>query len=223
MPLSASNGMFLIRHSTFNFILLKRINTETMLPFVIWRKTSSERKTRIPSRDEGKDTLLKDYSKHEAGWSDGKIVAAVYDIQKVLTVPAADVSVFYYSRKLSAYNFSVFDLADRQGYCYVWDQSTAGKGPDEVCSSLQLFMSEKMATQEVEEFRFFSDNCAGQNRNRFLFGFYSYMSQMLKVNITHTFLEKRLTQNEGDSVHSVIEKEKKLHHIRSFLVVFVDP
>lgn len=82
------------------------------------------------------------------------------------------------------------------------------KGPDEVCSALYLFMMDKIK-DNATEFRFYSDNCAGQNRNRFVFGFYSYIAKKFNVTITHTFLEKGHTENEGDSVHSVIEKKKR--------------
>lgn len=182
---------------------------------VAFKNMTDDERDRIKEKHEfhlemkQKARQLKYAYKRDAEISVGRIVTAVYDFQKVPSTPTVDVSVFYYSRKLSTYNFTVYDLAERLGNCYVWDQSIAGKGPDEVCSSHYMFMMDKMSNQTVEEFRFFSDNCGGQNRNRFVFGFYSYMSQKLDVDICHTFLEKGHTQNEGDSVHSAIEKQKK--------------
>lgn len=99
-------------------------------------------------------------------------------------------------------------MASREAFCYVWDQTLAKKGSDEVSSCLYQFIMSKIKEGAVE-FRFFSDNCSGQNRNRFVFGFYSWVSQKYNVNITHTFLEKGHTQNEGDSVHANIERNKK--------------
>lgn len=151
---------------------------------------------------------IKEMDKNAALESYGKIVAAVFDFQKVLTTPNGDVSTFYYSRKLSVYNFTVFDLACKTANCYVWDETVAQKGAEEVASALMLFIQENVS-RRCTEFRFFSDNCSSQNRNRFVFGLYSLSSKKFNISITHTFLEKGHTQNEGDSVHAVIEKYKK--------------
>ncbi|KAF0753072.1 Uncharacterized protein FWK35_00014280 [Aphis craccivora] len=51
----------------------------------------------------------------------------------------------------------------------------------------------------IKELSFYSDNCAGQNRNRFIYSMWEYAAYSLKVNIMHTFLEKGHTQNEGDN------------------------
>ncbi|RVE41041.1 hypothetical protein evm_014309 [Chilo suppressalis] len=53
-------------------------------------------------------------------------------------------------------------------------------------------------TERAKEFRFWSDNCAGQNRNRFAFSVYLFAAKKYKVSITYRFLEKGHTQNEGD-------------------------
>lgn len=66
-----------------------------------------------------------------------------------------------------------------------------------------------MKERGVEEFSFLSDNCAGQNRNRYIHAMWEYAAFTLKVKIKHTFLEKRHTQNEGDSMHATIECSKK--------------
>lgn len=60
------------------------------------------------------------------------------------------------------------------------------------------------------EIVFYSDNCCGQQKNSFVLGMYLYAVQTLKIkSITHKFLIKGHTQNEGDNVHSVIEKSVK--------------
>ena len=57
---------------------------------------------------------------------------------------------------------------------------------------------------------FFSDNCGGKNRNRFVVAM--YWNAVRKNNIqtiTHKFLERGHTQNENDSVHSTVESAAK--------------
>lgn len=60
---------------------------------------------------------------------------------------------------------------------------------------------------------FYSDNCCGQNKNKFITSLYSYAVYKFENihSITHKYLIKGHTQNEGDSVHSLIEKEIQRH------------
>lgn len=151
---------------------------------------------------------LKNDDKNTAIHSDGKIIAAVFDFQKVLSCPQGQISIFYYKRKLSCFNFTIFDMGRKQGTCYIWDETISKRGANEVSSCLLDFVKEN-ANNGVEEFRFWSDNCAGQNRNRIVYYFYMYAAKMYNVSITHRFLEKGHTQNEGDSVHALIERVSK--------------
>ncbi|CAB3235002.1 unnamed protein product [Arctia plantaginis] len=91
------------------------------------------------------------------------------------------------------------------GYCYMWDESVAKRGANEVASCVYDFIK-KFVSKGVKEFRFWSDDCAGQNRNRIVFGMYAHVAKEYNINITHRFLEKGHTQNQGDSVYSVIER-----------------
>ena len=57
---------------------------------------------------------------------------------------------------------------------------------------------------------FFSDNCTGQNRNRIVTMFSFVMKNYASLDkIEHCFLEMGHTQNENDSVHSVIAETAK--------------
>lgn len=55
----------------------------------------------------------------------------------------------------------------------------------------------------------YSDNCGGQNRNRFIFSMFAFAATHFQIEIIHRFLEEGHTQNEGDSMHAVIENAKK--------------
>lgn len=149
---------------------------------------------------------LKEINKTEAEkCQNGEIVTACFDMQKILTCPFGNVSIFYYKRKLNLYNFTVYDMSQKNGYCYMWSEANGKKGANEVCSGLMLFMQSKI-DGGTKQFKFWSDNCSGQNRNRIVFALYQYIVQKYDVeSITHRFLEVGHTQNEGDSVHSVIE------------------
>nr|CAH7733003.1 unnamed protein product [Callosobruchus chinensis] len=94
---------------------------------------------------------------------------------------------------------AVFDL--QQVLSVPKSECIGNRGASEIGSCLLLFI-ETHIRKGVNEFAFYSDNCAGQNRNKYLFSLYNYLSQKYKIKIRHTFLEKGHTQSEGDSVHS---------------------
>lgn len=137
--------------------------------------------------------------------TDKTFCAAVFDLEQVLITPKSEVSEQYYRSKLSTYNLTVFNLGTKQGYCFMWHEGTAQRGSAEVGSCVYNFIL-KNVEASVKEFSFFSDNCAGQNRNRNIAALYLYCAINYKIKIRHTFLEKGHTQNEGDSIHSVIER-----------------
>ena len=67
-----------------------------------------------------------------------------------------------------------------------------------------------MASSSIKEIDLFSDNCPGQNRNRFVaFCLWYCMKQFELKRITHTFLEKGHTETENDSVHATIERKTR--------------
>lgn len=57
--------------------------------------------------------LLKQQEKTEAQLNK-EVVAATFDFEKVLITPHGDVSVFYYKRKLSTLNFTLYELLQKK-------------------------------------------------------------------------------------------------------------
>ncbi|KAJ8931321.1 hypothetical protein NQ314_015776 [Rhamnusium bicolor] len=131
-----------------------------------------------------------------------------YDLQSVLPTPSGDVNSFYYKKKLATYNFTIYDVKNKKGYCYLWHEGTAKRGANEICSCVFKFIT----NNENENLIFYSDNCVGQNKNKFVFGMYLYCTQKFEniKSITHKFLIVGHTQNEGDGMHASNEREKKI-------------
>lgn len=150
----------------------------------------------------------------EEGNSDSNLCVVSFDLQKVLPCPHSDTSVFFYRNKLSLYNFTVFDNCNRIAWCYMWDETRAQRGSNEIGSSLLLFI-EAMVKQGKTEFRFYSDSCSEQNRNRFIFAMFLYAATKYGVKITHRFLEPGHTDMEVDNVRARIEKATYMEHIFS--------
>jgi hypothetical protein len=60
-----------------------------------------------------------------------------YEYEKTLICPKAKASVFYYRRKLSVNNFTVARVGKtNEEICFVYDETIAHKGSNEVCSFL---------------------------------------------------------------------------------------
>lgn len=174
------------------------------------------------STEEGKLQLKEDYDSHiknkniirnmkdsEKESADPNVkTVAVFDLEKVLSLPQSNVNIFHYKRKYPAYNFTVYNLISRQGFCYLWHAQIAKRGANEIASCLLHFIKSEV-NRGIKSISLYSDNCSGQNRNRFIFAMYIYVSRVLNVEVTHRFLQTGHTQNEGDSMHACIEKNMK--------------
>ncbi|KAL4708107.1 hypothetical protein ACJJTC_009886 [Scirpophaga incertulas] len=160
----------------------------------------------IRSKNIGRE--LKQLDKNESKCSNGKVALATFDFQKILNAPHGQLSVLYYKRKLSVFHFTIFDLANKEAFCYMWHECEGKRCASDVSSCLLKYITKKQA-EGVTDFRFWSHNCAGQNRNRIVFAFYIYVAQKFNISIKHTFLEKGHTQAEVNSVHALIERSSK--------------
>ena len=139
---------------------------------------------------------------------DKNFLCISYDLQKVLPVPKAEVSQMYYKRKLAVYNFTVFNLGNKSGDCFMWHEGIAKRGANEIASSVYSYIIDEARNNNTREVTIYSDNCMGQNKNSAVALMYAKVVATIPTIdvITHKFLEKGHTENEGDSMHSVIEK-----------------
>ena len=134
---------------------------------------------------------------------------AVYDLQAVMQIPKGDVSVFYYKSELNVFNFTIYDLKSNECQCFIWDESNGHRGINKLGSCFLWFLNKRAASGD-KDFIFYSDNCRGQQKNKFMIALYLYAVTYLNIkSITHKYLIKGHTQNEGDSAHLLIEYQVK--------------
>lgn len=114
---------------------------------------------------------------------------------------------FLYKRKLAVYNLTVTNLVTHKTSCYVWNQTIAKRGSNEIASCLKKYIEDLPAT--VRTLYLFVDNCSGQNKNRFVVEMLSILAMEKNLVINLIFLEKGHTQNVNDTVHSVMTEPKK--------------
>lgn len=136
---------------------------------------------------------------------DGFQSTACFDLQAILIAPDGEVSSFYYKRRLATYNFTIYNMKNGEGTCYVWNETIAKRGANEIGKCLLDFMRNELNGTEnnLTDIIFYSDNCSGQNKNKFIACLYLYASLVLNINtIRHKFLIVGHTQNEGDYAFS---------------------
>jgi len=212
----------------------KVFNREFNIGFFVPRKDQCELCNRWKNalNHEERKTILQEYMKH---LNDKKAVSALkkadkksasatkcvacFDLQKVLNCPSSQVSLFFYKNKVSLYNFTIFDLRLKEGHCYLWDETIAQKGSNEVGTNVFQFVQAKVQ-EGIKEFVFYSDGPSGQNRNRMVFSMYMIASQKFQVKITHRFLESGHSYSEADSMHARIEdqvRNKNIYSVQEWL------
>ena len=157
---------------------------------------------------------IKKQCKTNAAHSRGEQVTAHFDLQQVMDCPQTNVGDTFYKRLLSVYNFVVVDVTaddgdEMEAHCYVWAETDGNRGTNEICSNLQEFCK-VMAARGVKTIHFICDGCGGQQRNTLLAAMMHHIVNTLDIQtITVYFLIKGHTENEADTVHSTIERDKK--------------
>ncbi|KAL4100690.1 hypothetical protein QTP88_020724 [Uroleucon formosanum] len=159
---------------------------------------------------EAKIKCREEKEKDVAKAREGMVQVCCYELQAVLQTPCGEVNMFYYKRKLGVYNFTVYETSSRNGYCYVWSEDKAKRGANEIASCLWKYLNNSINHSMNLPIIFYSDNCVGQNKNKFIISLYMYATMRLEIpSITHKFLVCGHSQNKGDAMHACIEKQKK--------------
>ena len=134
---------------------------------------------------------------------------AVYVLQAVMQLPKEEVSVFYYKSKSNILNFTIYNLKSNACNCYIWNESNGHRGVNELGTCVLKYLKDTCDSGYTDIISY-SDNCYGQQKNKFMLALYLYAVTNLDIHsITHKYLIKGHTQNEGDSAHSLIERQVK--------------
>ena len=154
----------------------------------------------------------KEADKNEAS-SNADTVVCCFDLEEVLLTPHSFESCLYFKRRLNTFNFTVYDLNTHDGYCYVWNEAIASRGACEIASCLFSFIQD-LSQKGKKKLIMYSDNCCAQNKNRYFVTMLWYALQKFRMqSITQKYLEKGHTFNEGDSIHSAVERASKNNRI----------
>ena len=143
---------------------------------------------------------------------DKNTIAFTFDLEAVLYTPCSKVSTLFYKRKLCTYNLTMFNLANREGQCYLWDETEAKRGSNEIGSGLKLFVEKH---KEAKRLFMISDACGGQTRNQYIACLCLYLVRVMEnlEQIDHMFMVSGHSHMEVDSMHSRIENKSETLNI----------
>lgn len=143
-----------------------------------------------------------------ASKADLSLVSITFDLQAVLQIPHAGDAQIYYLRKLSAYNFTIYETASHNGFCYAWNETDGNRGANEIATCLSNYISSLPPT--VKHIRTFSDTCGGQNRNQFMCAAMLHVVKTTHIEqVDLKYMESGHSYLEVDSMHSTIERNKR--------------
>lgn len=123
--------------------------------------------------------------------------AICLDFSKNLPIPNIPTNDVYYKRQLSMFIFNIHVLSTADSYFYMYPESVAHKGSNEVCSMLHHFVYNCLSS-DVTELMIFCDSCGGQNKNFTFFRFLHHLvheeNRFKSIQVTfpirgHSYLE----------------------------------
>lgn len=163
---------------------------------------------------EAESMKMKDIDKMKALQDKGQTFRSIsFDLQAVLNIPFAGDSQIYYRRKLSLFNFTIFDYSNSDGLYYLWDELNGRNGSSEIGSCLFEYLTKLPET--VTHVTSYSDTCGGQNRNRYVSTLMLYEVNKIKnlQIVDLKYMESGHSYLEVDSIHSTYRKHKKIYEL----------
>lgn len=106
-------------------------------------------------------TYMREEWKHDR---DNNLMVICFDLQNVIALPRANVSSFFYKRKLNVYNLTGHVSKGKQDYCIIWNEALCGISGNDIASAVVKLLS-KIMDKKVSEYILWSDSCVPQNRN----------------------------------------------------------
>lgn len=136
-----------------------------------------------------------------------EIYTITIDLQKALPFPKLSVSEAYYKRNMYCYNFGVHDVAKNIGYMYVWDETMASRGSQEVAACLKNHLKAVNKKHVI----IYSDACTGQNRNiKLALTLMKLAQESASIDtIDHKFMVSGHSYLPNDSDFGLVEKESR--------------
>lgn len=158
----------------------------------------------ILSKNNAKAYFLEEQKKRE---SDPTFLCASFDLEKVLNTPMGDNMNFYYSRKYSQYNLTIYESTTRRALCYLWGEGDANRGCNEIATCIQNYLMDIDEKKTIKTVSLFCDSCCGQNKNHAMIGMLHHFIEKSKhiTTVKITYLVPGHTYMPVDAIHATID------------------
>ena len=128
----------------------------------------------------------------------------------------------YYFSPLWVYCLGIYDVAEDRLYAYMYDESSAKKGANNVASILlyhiiSFVLNHYQYCEEFQELNLIMDNCGGQNKNGTVLKMAAYFVErrwFQKVNLI--FLVKGHTKNDCDRMFNLLKAQWHKSNVYTF-------
>ncbi|ESO84719.1 hypothetical protein LOTGIDRAFT_168383 [Lottia gigantea] len=166
--------------------------------------TELERITHL-SHIQGKESTK---SEREKDRNNSETFTICFDLQNVFALPTADVSNFFYRRKLNVYHMTAHCSADKRGYGAVWHEGQSGRSGNDIASSVVRILDSiyefNSSDPRIQNITLWSDSCVPQNKNR-------VMSTAIKLFLKNHPDIKTIIHKYSQPGHSSIQEVDNLH------------
>lgn len=132
-----------------------------------------------------------------------------FDYQQNMPLPHVPSGDVFFKRQLWEYNFCVFAASSGKSYFFMYDETVAKKGANDVVSFLHYFL-ENFVASTVTKLYLYSDNCSSQNKNQVLAQYLYVLANTNRfAKIIHRYPEPGHSFLPCDRSFGLIEKEKR--------------
>lgn len=132
-----------------------------------------------------------------------------FDLENVISCPRAEISSFFYKRKLNTYNLTAHFSDSKTIYCALWTEAISGRSGNDLASAMYKILTRVEMEHDISELILWSDSCVPQNRNSYIscavMNFLHANPQISKITMKYSVPGHSCIQ-EVDNAHSQIEK-----------------
>lgn len=140
-----------------------------------------------------------------------KMEVLSFDYQQNMPLPHVPCGDVFYKRQIWSYYFCIYSAKKNKAYFFMYDESIAKKGQNEVISFIHYYL-ENLLQQGVKNLYLFSDNCSSQNKNnaiiQYLYSVARYKAFGLET-ITQRYPEPGHSFLPCDCCFGLIEQKKR--------------
>ena len=164
---------------------------------------SAEQQLHFDNHVRGKTETVMERNKDR---SDSSQCTVCFDMQNVFGLPLANVSNFFYKRKLNVYHLTAHCSLSKQSYGAMWSETISGRSGNDIASALVCILDKLVNdhADQAREINLWSDSCAPQNRNK-------VMSVALMLFTKDHPSVQLITQKFGEPGHSAVQEIDNLH------------